>query len=253
VPVVLVVGLARDAGPRFDLASMAALRHPLAGAWVACQPIVDAVTGVVLGYEALLRTDEAALRGPAQLLALAERLGRVPAVGRVARAAIARVAHAAPPGCDLYVNLHALELRDDQLYDPAAPLAVIAERVVLELPERLAADGLADARVWVARLRRLGFRIAVDNLRGDPAVLGALAALAPEAVKLDVALVRDLDTHPTNWRTVATLARLCRELCAEVVAVGVERDAERGRVAAAGVELAQGHLFAAPARGFPRG
>ncbi|MBL8620383.1 MAG: EAL domain-containing response regulator [Myxococcales bacterium] len=236
-----------------DDALAARFVRALAGGWVAFQPIVDAVTARVRGYEALLRTDEAALRRPAQLLALAERLGRVHEVGRVARAAIARAAAAAPPGCDVFVNLHTIELLDDELYDPAAPLAAIAERIVLELPERLAADGLADARARVARLRRLGFRIAIDNLRGDPAVLGALAALAPEAVKLDLALVRDLDAHPTNWRTVAAVATLCRELRAAVVAVGVERDAEWSSIAAAGVELVQGHLFAAPARGFLRG
>ena len=222
----------------------------LRGVWMAFQPIVDATTGKVAAYEALIRTEEPSLRRPDLLLGVAERLGRMQEVGRVVRAAVAEAAAAAPPGVDLFVNLHGLELNDEELYAPASPLAGIARRVVLEITERAALDVIADARTRVAMLRRLGFRIAIDDLGAGYAGLASLAALEPDVVKLDMSLVRDIHLHPTKHRVVTAITTLCHELGCQVVAEGVETAAEHATLRASGLRLLQGYLFARPARGF---
>jgi EAL domain-containing protein (putative c-di-GMP-specific phosphodiesterase class I) len=99
-------------------------------------------------------------------------------------------------------------------------------------------------------LRKLGYRIAVDDLGAGYAALGALATLEPEIVKLDMSLIRDLDRHPTKRRVVAAIASLCRELGGRVVAEGVETEAEYTAVVDAGIDLIQGYLLAKPAKGF---
>ena len=101
-------------------------------------------------------------------------------------------------------------------------------------------------------LRRLGYRIAVDDLGAGYAALGALAMLEPDVVKLDMSLVRDLDRHPTKRRVVGAIATLCRELGSKVVAEGVETAIERKVLVELGIDLLQGYLFAKPARGFPQ-
>ena len=217
--------------------------------WMAFQPIVDAGDKSVFAYEALLRTDEDSLRRPDIFIATAERLGKVHQLGRVVRANVARAAAEAPADALLFVNLHGLELDDEELFAADSPLSRLAPRIVLEITERTGLDPAAGP-ARVAMLRKLGYRIAVDDLGAGYAALGALASLEPEIVKLDMSLIRDIDKHPTKRRVVAAIATLCRELGGRVVAEGVETVAERRVVEDAGIDLIQGYLFAKPARGF---
>ncbi|MEJ7599508.1 MAG: EAL domain-containing protein, partial [Kofleriaceae bacterium] len=162
---------------------------------------------------------------------------------------VARAAHDLPPDVLLFVNVHGLELTDEELYLPTGPFAALAHRIVLEITERIGIDPIA-APSRVAMLRRLGYRIAVDDLGAGYAALGALATLEPEVVKLDISLVHNLDRHPTKRRVVGAITTLVRELGGRVVAEGVETAGERDALLDAGIDLLQGWLFAHAARGF---
>ena len=188
------------------------------------------------------------LRRPDILIGAAERLGRIHDLGRTVRAAVARAVADAPPDVLLFVNVHGLELTDEELFDPDAALSPHASRVVLEITERIGLDDVATP-ARVAMLRRLGYEIAIDDLGAGYAALGALATLEPEVIKLDMSLIRGVDEHPTKRRVVGAIGTLCRELGSRVVAEGVETVAERDAVVDAGVELIQGFLLAKPARG----
>ncbi len=217
--------------------------------WMAFQPIVDITAQKVYAYEALLRTDEETMMRPDVFIATAERLDRIHELGRTVRAAVARSIPKAPTDAFLFVNVHGLELTDEALFDASNPLVEHASRVVLEITERVGIDALGGP-TRVEMLRKLGFRIAVDDLGAGYAALGALATLEPEIVKLDMSLVRDLDRHPTKRRVVGAIATLCRELGSRVVAEGVETRDEYDAIVDAGVELIQGYLLARPTRGF---
>jgi EAL domain-containing protein (putative c-di-GMP-specific phosphodiesterase class I) len=211
------------------------------------QPIVEASTRRVFAYEALLRTAEPSLARPDVLIATAERLDRVAELGRAVRALAAEAVPRLPADTSLFVNVHGLELADEALFDPEAPLAAHASRVVLELTERIDLDAMGGP-ARAAMLRRLGYRIAVDDLGAGYSALGALATFEPELVKLDMALVRDVDRHPAKHRIVGAIATLCRELGCRVVAEGVETTRELAVVREAGVDLIQGYLIARPSR-----
>lgn len=228
-----------DTAQRFDSA--------LARTWMAFQPIVDFVAHRTFAYEALVRTDEEALRRTDVLIATAERLGRIHDLGRTVRAAVARAAAGIPDDVLLFVNVHGLELTDEDLFGDGCALASLAPRVVLEITERIGLDAVAGP-ARVAMLRRRGYRIAVDDLGAGYAALGALATLEPEIVKLDMSLIRDLDRHATKRRVVGAITTLCRELGSRVVAEGVETPAELAAVRDVGIELIQGYLLARPTR-----
>jgi EAL domain-containing protein (putative c-di-GMP-specific phosphodiesterase class I) len=218
-------------------------------AWMAFQPIVDVTQGKVFAYEALLRTEEESLRRPDHFIAAAEKLGKVHLLGRTVRDAVAKAAVEAPDDVSIFVNVHGLELTDEELFAPGSPLAGMAGRVVLEITERTGLDPAAGP-ASVAMLRKLGYRIAVDDLGAGYAALGALATLEPDVVKLDMSLIRDIHRHPTKRRVVAAITNLCRELGSRVVAEGVETSDERIAILDAGIDLVQGYLLARPARGF---
>jgi EAL domain-containing protein (putative c-di-GMP-specific phosphodiesterase class I)/CheY-like chemotaxis protein len=231
------------------LALEARFTNALQLSWMAFQPIVQISTRSIFAYEALLRTDEESMRRPDIFIATGERLDRIRQIGRTVRGAVAAAVQQAPPDVLIFVNVHGLELTDEELYSATSARAGHAQRVVLEITERTSVDPtVGSARV--AMLRRLGYRVAVDDLGAGYAALGALASLEPEVVKLDMSLIRDLDRHTNKRRIVAAIANLCRELGSKVIAEGVETVEEKDACVEAGIDLLQGYLFAKPSKGF---
>jgi EAL domain-containing protein (putative c-di-GMP-specific phosphodiesterase class I)/ActR/RegA family two-component response regulator len=225
----------------------------LASLHLAFQPIVRWPARDLVAYEALLRTDDSTLRRPPDLLAAAEKLGRVADVGRAVRAwaAVVLDTAAAPPPA-LFVNLHPQDLLDEHLYDPRAGLSRFAHRVVLELTERAALDGVKDLRARVAALRGLGYRVAIDDLGAGYSGLAMLTSFEPEVVKLDMSLTHEVHLGRVKQRLVELLATLSRESGITVVAEGVETTGERDALVALGCEVQQGFLFGRPSAPFAR-
>ena len=223
----------------------------LSSLWMAYQPIVSAAGGAVYAYEALMRSDEPGLPHPGAVLSAAERLGQVHALGRVVRSRAAMPIDRAPTGALLFVNLHPAELDDPQLTDPDAPLGRVASRVVLEITERTSLGSIRDVAARVAKLRAIGYRIAVDDLGAGYAGLSSFAQLEPEFVKIDMSLVRDVGSSLTRQKVIRSMATLCADLGMRMIAEGVETDAERDALIELGCPLLQGYRFARPDRPFP--
>jgi EAL domain-containing protein (putative c-di-GMP-specific phosphodiesterase class I) len=219
--------------------------------WMAFQPIVSHSRRVVVAYEGLVRNEEPTMASPHDLLDAAERLHRIHEVGRTIRKHIADAFADAPAETYIFVNLHPLDLEDEHLYAADAPLSSTARRVVLELTERAPLHEIPDIRLRVRGLRVLGFRVAVDDLGAGYAGLGVLAQFEPDIVKIDMSLVRGVDSDTTKQTVIRSMATLCNELGIEFVAEGIETPEERDVLAQLGCDLLQGSLFAAPARGFP--
>jgi EAL domain-containing protein (putative c-di-GMP-specific phosphodiesterase class I) len=220
--------------------------------WIAYQPIVLWSERLLLGYEALVRSGDPALAQPAALFAAAERLGKIDLLGRTIRGAVARSMPQAGPDALLFINIHAHELAADDFLQPGSPLADVPARIVLEITERSSLSHVTDLDGRLHRLRRQGFRFAVDDLGGGYAGVSALTLLEPDFVKLDRALVMGLEESPRRRSVVRAMVRLCtHELGIQMIALGVESPAERDTLAREGVDLMQGELFASPARDFP--
>jgi EAL domain-containing protein (putative c-di-GMP-specific phosphodiesterase class I) len=215
------------------------------------QPIVHAHDRSRFGYEALLRSADKSLPHPGAILDAAERLERVPVLGRAVRSNVARVFADAPAARGVvFVNLHLLDLFDKQLTSPFSPLSKISRRVVLEITERTSVDGEVDLPYRVAELRERGFRIAVDDLGGGHARMGTLTPLDTDFVKLDMSLVRDIDRHPMKQRLVRSISELCRDQGTKIIGEGVETEAEARTLVDLGCDLLQGYLIAKPAAPF---
>ena len=103
----------------------------------------------------------------------------------------------------------------------------------------------------IARLRALGFQIAVDDLGAGYAGLSSFSQLEPDIVKLDMSLVRGIDSSSSKSSLVRSMVQVCtRDLGMRVVCEGVETSAERDTLERLGATLLQGYLFAKPERGF---
>jgi EAL domain-containing protein (putative c-di-GMP-specific phosphodiesterase class I) len=128
----------------------------------------------------------------------------------------------------LFVNLHSADLNDEELFSPEAPLSRIADRVVLEVTERASLHGVKDVVAGVAKLKALGYEIAIDDLGAGHAGLTSFTQLDPEIAKLDMSLVRGVDADVRRQSIVRSMKQLCDDLGILVIAEG-GRDARRAR------------------------
>jgi EAL domain-containing protein (putative c-di-GMP-specific phosphodiesterase class I) len=220
--------------------------NALAGMWMAFQPIVSWSMKSVVAYEALMRTTDKTLCSPIEILKVAEKLNEVHKLGHRTRGLIAEVMAHHPELPGVFVNLHVLDLLDEQLYAEDSPLRRFASRIHLEITERMAIEKIPDTHDRIERLRKLGYKIAVDDLGEGYSGLNSVASLEPDAVKLDMSLIRGIEKTPTKRRMVKALATLCRELETPLVAEGVETQAELDTLLELGADWLQGYLFARP-------
>jgi EAL domain-containing protein (putative c-di-GMP-specific phosphodiesterase class I) len=220
--------------------------------WIAMQPILSWRQRNVYAYEALLRTDEPTLRSPIDFIEAAERLGCTQELGRLIRKRIAAQVAEAPPSTQMFVNLHPSDLVDEELCSGEGALAPFADRVVLEVTERAALEQVPGLGAGVARLRQIGYRIALDDLGAGYAGLSSFAILEPEIVKVDMSLIRGIHASPMKQKLFRSFTTLCKDLDTEIIAEGVEVSEERDCLNNLGGDLYQGYLFARPGRGFPQ-
>jgi EAL domain-containing protein (putative c-di-GMP-specific phosphodiesterase class I) len=221
------------------------LARAIASVYMVYQPIIRWSLRRPYAVEALVRSSDTTLASAPELLQAAERAARLDDLGRRIRA---QVAASAPAEGLLFVNLHPIDLLDDQLYDPCAPLSALAGRVVLEITEHAGLPDLQSARDRVVALRKLGYRIAIDDLGAGHADLASVTQLEPDVIKLDMSLVRDIDQEPAKQDVVRSIVELCTNSGLLMVGEGVETPRERSMLVGLGCDLMQGYLFARPSR-----
>jgi signal transduction histidine kinase/EAL domain-containing protein (putative c-di-GMP-specific phosphodiesterase class I)/DNA-binding response OmpR family regulator len=219
--------------------------------WMAFQPIVDAKTGALFGVEALLRSAEPSMPGPQQVLDAATQLGLLARVGRRVRSLSGAALASRTDGMNLFVNLHPEDLADIDLVAEEAPLTRIAPRVILEITERASLASSPELAARLARLRKLGFRIAIDDIGAGYSGLTSFTELMPEVVKIDMSLIRDVHTSVLKQRTISALCNLCHDVGCVVVGEGVETREECDSLIALGCDLLQGYLLGRPSRELP--
>ncbi|MFJ4524375.1 EAL domain-containing protein [Streptomyces sp. NPDC088810] len=202
----------------------------------AFQPVVNLRTGAVAALETLARPETG------DVLAQARRDPELDArLAVLALRAAARKETLLP----LHLNVFAATLADlgglTPLHDAVRAAGRMAWEVTLDIvppythvPQR----ALLEA---VASLREQGFRISADGIGDGDVPLRLLTDLSPDLVKLDAPLL----ARPAAVRAMRTL---CEELGALVAVEGVETELQCAAAMAAGAQLAQGELFAPPAR-----
>ena len=215
------------------------------------QPVVELASSRIAGYEAL---SDISARGKenanswfrdAAVLGLGEEFELV-----LVSLALEELA-ALPGDAYLSVNVSPRTVLSPRL--SRLLRGVDGERLVLELTEHSPVEDYARLNSALTRIRRRGIRLAVDDAGAGFSSLNHILLIRPDIVKLDVSLIRDVDTDVARRSLVSGLCHFTTEIGADCVAEGVETRAQARTLHELGVGFGQGWHLGAPRRGRPRG
>ena len=208
------------------------------------QPVVDLVTGDIVGYEALTRFKDGA--PPDQHFGDADRAG----MGTVLEVACLRssveAARQLPAGTWLSLNTSP-ELAVD-LVRLIETLERLDRDVVLEITEHVPVLDYARLADAITALSRGRARFAVDDAGSGYAGLKHILEVRPHFVKLDIALVRGVDIDLARRAMIASMALFAHETGCALIAEGIESEGELATLRSLGVQYGQGYLLGRPAR-----
>ena len=211
--------------------------------------------GSIVGFEALLRWNHPTegLLLPGRFIDLAEESGLiVPIGGWVLREACRRLAiwHNEGARVTMAVNVSALQFDQASFVEQVGTVlketAAPANYLQLELTERSVLTDLRDAARKIAELSALGVSCAIDDFGTGYASLRYLQELAVNAIKIDRCFVKECTDAGGARSIVEVIMSLAHGFGLQVVAEGVETQAQLQVVRALGCEVVQGYLFFRP-------
>jgi len=217
------------------------------------QPQVDLQTGRVLGAEALIRWRDAELGeiSPGEFIPVAEESGFIVAIDRwVLREAAQQAAAWRAAGLDLVmsVNVSALQFRQpgfvDGVADALRHAGLPANGLELELTESILIQDAEDAMQRLQALAQLGVRLAIDDFGIGYSSLAYLKRFPIGRLKIDRSFISGLPREASDAAIVQAIVSMGRAMKLQVVAEGVENEAQRAFLEEAGCDMYQGYLFA---------
>lgn len=120
------------------------------------------------------------------------------------------------------------------------------ERIIFEVTESEQVLDRAHLVNIFSEYKRFGFRTAIDDFGAGYAGLNLLASFQPDIIKIDMDLVRDIDSMVPKQVIVKAIVSICNSLGVTVLAEGIETAAERDFLRTVGVTLMQGYFFSKP-------
>ena len=220
------------------------------------QPRVDLRTGAIIGAEALLRWNHSVfgLQRPDRFIQLAEDTGLILDIGHWGRCEVARFAaevnlHRQTP-MHFSVNVAAIELthRDivASLRDAVKESGADPAWLTLELTERMLAEETPQLMAMFHQLRELRVGLSVDDFGVGYSSFRYVDRYPLTEIKIDKGLVGEMAQSAAKRIIIGAVIEIGRELGLDIVAEGIETEAQRDALRVMNCPFGQGYLFGAP-------
>jgi len=218
----------------------------------AYQPIVELSSGVVIGFEGLIRPHaDSGFSDPSTMVAAAESVGRSVELDHACIQTIVRESRGLGAHQLLSINVSPRFLEAPQ-FTPEWVLGVVRDggieptRLIVELTERENVEDVVRLQRNLAALQRAGVRIAADDVGAGNAGLRLLSQFRFDIVKLDLTLVHDGAQRDSSRAVLRSLRELASRWGAYTIAEGLETVSQLRSVREIGVGAGQGYLFSRP-------
>jgi len=212
------------------------------------QPVVDLSDQHLVGFEALLRwrRPNRGMIAPDEFITIAEETGLIVSIGSWVLDNVCQQLARWPEQIRISANLSALQITPPLVSEVTRLLqtySVAPERLVLEITESLVLEPAI--KPIVSQLRALGVLLALDDFGSGYSSLGSLQRFPLDILKLDRSLIDSLN-EPNGGAVVQAAIELGRALGLEVVAEGIETNAQLAILSQVRCPHGQGYLFAKP-------
>jgi EAL domain-containing protein (putative c-di-GMP-specific phosphodiesterase class I) len=217
------------------------------------QPIVRLVDGVTVGFEALARWNDPDLGfvAPSVFVPLAEERGFIDALSETLLRKAAEAALSWPRDVFLSFNLSSAQLMDpgtsESILSILHRVGLAPHRLELEITETAVMTSAETAERILADLRGQGVKISLDDFGTGQSSLGRLRDFAFDKVKIDRAFVSQITTDRASEHIVKAILAMCDGLGLQVVAEGIESQADAEKLKGLGCEMGQGYHYGRPA------
>jgi len=208
------------------------------------QPIFSLLTGRVVGSEVLSRFEDWPQREPDYWFAEAASVGLGSALELLAIERALAMLPDMPEPLRMGINAGPATFGSSELL--ALLSASTPSRIIVELTEHVGIEDYPGLRRASKALRGIGCRVALDDTGTGFASLSLLLEVAPELIKLDREMTRDIDSDPVRRALARALVAFGKEVGAEVVAEGIETAAELAVLIGLGIGYGQGFHLARP-------
>ncbi|WP_126428455.1 EAL domain-containing protein [Brevibacillus marinus] len=219
---------------------------------VVAQRIVSLSTGEIHGWEILTRGPRDSLYAqPQQLFHLAHLAGLlIPLELLVWQKALAEVEKKQITS-PIFINVTVPSLCSSFFYQQVMKLMqrygkISPQQIVLEITERHPVDDYPSFLRSLAAFREAGFRIAVDDTGAGYSSLHMISESLPDFIKVDRSIIQGIDQHQIKDSVLQALLLIAERIGCEVVAEGIETEAEAAVLLRKKVAYGQGFLFAKP-------
>jgi diguanylate cyclase (GGDEF)-like protein len=220
------------------------------------QPQVDIHTGKTVSAEALVRWNHPkhGLVSPANFIPLAEEMGLIIEIGNwVLTEACSTLKAWQSQGLELQkiaVNLSSLQFKQSDLLEQTQKVlketGLEPKFLELELTESIIMNDAGSTVEVLHALKDMGVRLSVDDFGTGYSSLNYLTKFPLDELKIDKSFIVDVDSDRHNASIVTAIVAMAKSLGLEVVAEGVETEAQLGFVAEQGVRVVQGFFFSKP-------
>ena len=216
--------------------------------FLAYETVVASITRLPAFYECLMRVrrTDGTLLGASDVVPVAERLGLVRFLDhRVLELVVSELA--AAPALQASVNVSPASTTDPDWWAGLGSLLRthpgVAERLIVEITESAAIQDIDETRAFVARVKDLGCRIAIDDFGAGYTSFRNLRKLGVDMVKIDGAFVHDMMRSEDDRAFVRTLVELAKRLKLTTVAEWVQDEAAAKTLQDWGCDFLQGALI----------
>lgn len=217
------------------------------------QAILDLRTARMHGFEGLIRGPAGSLLHlPLNLFKAAQLTGQVVSLEAACCRSLLRTFKASGQPQKLFLNVSPDSLAQAPFLalfrpDTMAGLGFCPEQIVIEITENQPTADFSQLVRSADRYRRLGFTIAMDDLGEGFSSLRLWEELRPEYVKIDRHFIHGVSQDPVKRQFLRSLRDIAAATGAQVVAEGIEREADLAVIQDLGLDLGQGYLFGRPA------
>lgn len=216
------------------------------------QPIINAVSDAVVGYEALIRW-QSPTRGrvsPAEFIPFAEEHGLMVEIGEwVLNTACAEAAQW-PGDLAISINLSPAQFRSPNLVQKISEVlektGLAPSRLELEITETAMMGDIATAQILLRELRSMGIQLAMDDFGTGYSSLSYLRMLPFTRIKIDKSFIQDLGKTKESLAIVRAVTGLCSSLGVATTAEGVETEEQLRILQSEGCHDLQGYLLGRP-------